>query len=157
MQTRTKATETLIARQDYLVFRIGEREYGVALEKVQELAEYDAVSPLADAPEKIAGTISVSNGRLPVLNLQEVLIPGDIGNRPLNDVIILNDSGRIGGIAVNCVVDVLSLSPEQIRTTLRATDMEEGRLAGIATEGRRVVSLLKPERLVAELQTGTVH
>lgn len=157
MQTRTKATETLIARQDYLVFCIGEREYGVALEKVQELAEYDAVSPLADAPEKIAGTISVSNGRLPVLNLQEVLIPGDIGNRPLNDVIILNDSGRIGGIAVNCVVDVLSLSPEQIRTTLRATDMEEGRLAGIATEGRRVVSLLKPERLVAELQTGTVH
>ena len=157
MQTRTKATETLIARQDYLVFRIGEREYGVALEKVQELAEYDAVSPLADAPEKIAGTISVSNGRLPVLNLQEVLIPGDIGNRPLNDVIILNDSGRIGGIAVNCVVDVLSLSPEQIRTTLRATDMEEGRLAGIATEGRRVVSLLKPERLVAELQAGTVH
>ena len=157
MQTRTKATETLIARQDYLVFRIGEREYGVALEKVQELAEYDAVSPLADAPEKIAGTISVSNGRLPVLNLQEVLIPGDIGNRPLNDVIILNDSGRIGGIAVNCVVDVLSLSPEQIRTTLRATDMEEGRLAGIATEGRRVVSLLKPERLVAELQAEAIH
>ena len=157
MQARAKMTEPLITRQDYLVFRVGEREYGVALDKVQELAEYDAISPLADAPERIIGTISVRNSRLPVLNLQEVLVPGDLGNRPLNDVIILNDSGRSGGIAVNCVVDVLSLSPEQIRTTLRATDLAEDRLAGIAIDGRRVVSLLKPERLVAELQAEAIH
>ncbi|HJV74177.1 MAG TPA: chemotaxis protein CheW [Noviherbaspirillum sp.] len=156
MQATSNMTNAVKARQDYLVFRVGEREYGVALEKVQELAEYDTVTPLAEAPEKIAGTISVRNSSLPVLNLQEVLAPGGIGTARPNDVVIINDNGRTSGIAVNSVVDVLSLAPEQIRTTLRASDAEEGRVAGIATEGRRVVTLLKPEKLVAEVQAGTV-
>lgn len=153
MQATSKTTTAINPRQDYLVFRVGEREYGVALEKVQELAEYDTVTPLAEAPEKIAGTIKVRNNRLPVLNLQAVLAPAGIGNVQLNDVVILNDNGHASGIAVNSVVDVLSLAPEQIRTTLRASDAVEGRVAGIATEGRRVVTLLKPEKLVAEVQT----
>lgn len=156
MQATSKTTNTEKARQDYLVFRVGEREYGVALEKVQELAEYGTVTPLAEAPDNIAGTIKVRNNRLPVLNLQEVLAPGGSGNVRLNDVVILNDNGRASGIAVNSVVDVLSLAPEQIRTTLRASDAVEGRVAGIATEGRRVVTLLNPEKLVAEVQTSQI-
>lgn len=150
-----KSDAAAAAKQDYLVFRLADREYGIALDKVQELSAYNAVTPLSGAPQPIAGAIDWKSGRLPVLNLHALLVPGgDCSDEcgRLSDVVILNHDGLAAGLAVDCVVDVLSLAPEQIRTTLRAADAEEGRLTGIATQGKRVVALLDTGRLVHDIQ-----
>jgi purine-binding chemotaxis protein CheW len=150
MQAHSQATD----RHDYLVFQVGGREYGIALENVQELTTYCAVKPIAGAPQAVAGAITLRNHQLPVLNLHEVLTLDDADTSKLSDVVVVRHAGNIGGVAVDCVLDVLSVGSEQVRTTLRACDAESGFLNGIAKLDRRVVALLNPEKLVADFQPG---
>lgn len=143
-------------KHDYLVFQVGGREYGIALENVQELTTYCAVRPIAGAPQAIAGAVVLRSHQLPVLNLHAVLTREDTDNSKLSDVVVVHHAGQVGGIAVDCVLDVLSVAPDQVRTKLRAVDAESGFLNGVATLGRRVVPLLNPEKLVADFQPGPV-
>lgn len=161
MQTKSQPADASVMasaahKHDYLVFQVGGREYGVALENVQELTTYCGVAPIADAPQGVAGAVTLRSRRLPVLNLHEVLASGDADSSKLSDVVVLKHADQVSGVAVDCVLDVLSLGPEQVRTTLRACDAEAGFLSGIAILGRRVVSLLKPEKLVIDFQPGQV-
>ncbi|WP_460837341.1 chemotaxis protein CheW [Noviherbaspirillum agri] len=137
-------------RRDYLTFRVGEREYGIALENVRELTTYCAVTPVAGAPRTVAGMVTLRSHRLPVLNLREVLALEDNDESKLNDVVVVQNGDRMSGIAVDCVLDVQSLGQEQVRTRLRACDAETGLLDGIATLDRRVVSLLNTRKLIRD-------
>lgn len=141
-------------KHDYLVFQVGGREYGIALENVQELTTYCAVQPLAGAPQAIAGAVTLRSRQFPVLNLHEVLTPEDPDTSKLSDVVVVHHAGHVGGVAVDCVLDVLSVGSDQVRTKLRSCDAESGFLNGVATLGRRVVSLLNPEKLVTDFQPG---
>lgn len=154
MATTEKYADKQAEKHDYLVFQVGGREYGIALENVQELTTYCSVKPIAGAPQAIAGAVVLRSHPLPVLNLHSILTPDDTDNSKLSDVVVVHHAGHVGGIAVDCVLDVLSVAPDQVRTKLRAVDAESGFLSGIATLGRRVVSLLNPEKLVADFQSG---
>lgn len=159
MQTNSQTTNAsamaTVEKHDYLVFQVGGREYGIALENVQELTTYGAVTPVRDAPHAIAGAVTLRSRQLPVLNLQEVLTPEGADSSKLSDVVVVHHAGQVSGVAVECVLDVLTVAPEQVRTKLRACDAETGFLEGIATLGRRVVALINPEKLVAGIPAGT--
>ena len=44
---------------EYLAFTLGQEEYGVSIQKVQELRGYDAVTQIANAPEFIKGVVNL--------------------------------------------------------------------------------------------------
>lgn len=157
MQRTSDKTCATDRKQEYLVFRLADREYGIAVEKVQELTTYCAVKPVVNAPGQMAGVITLRGHQLPVFNLHDLLFPGIPENGRLSDVVILRHADQPCGIAVDCVIDVLSLLPDQVSAPTVAYDTEGHRLTGIATIGRRMVCLLDVERLIAEFQPGMVE
>ncbi|HWT19827.1 MAG TPA: chemotaxis protein CheW, partial [Variovorax sp.] len=50
---------------EFLSFTLGQEEYGIDIQKVQELRGYDAVTRIANAPEYIKG----------VVNLRGIIVP----------------------------------------------------------------------------------
>ena len=46
-------------RLEVVTFKLGEEEYGIDIQKVQELRGYDAVTRIANAPEYIKGVVNL--------------------------------------------------------------------------------------------------
>ncbi|WP_445288373.1 chemotaxis protein CheW, partial [Variovorax atrisoli] len=44
-----------VSRLEVVTFKLGDEEYGIDIQKVQELRGYDAVTRIANAPEYIKG------------------------------------------------------------------------------------------------------
>lgn len=139
-------TDVSMARRDFLVFSLDGREYGVELEKVQELCHYDAVAPATDAPSIIAGTITLRSRQVPVLDLHQVLNPGTPDHGRLSDVIILHGADCISGIAVDCVIDVISLLPGQVG------NVSDEETVSMAVVGKRSIVLLDANKLMTDFQ-----
>lgn len=131
-------------RHDYLVFRLAECEYGIALGKVQELCNFDIVKPLTDAPRMIAGVIALRSRKIAVVNLHEILTPGRPENGRLTDVVILDIGGHVTGVAVDCVIDVVAVQQSQIR------DGQANGVLGIADVGQRTITLLDADKLTTD-------
>ena len=137
------------AGSEYLAFTLGSEEYGIDILKVQEIRGYEAVTRIANAPEFIKGVINLRGIIIPVIDMR---IKFNLGT-PVYDqftvVIILNIGGRIMGMVVDSVSDVVRLGTEQIRAVpeLDAT-IDRQFLTGIGTLDERMLILLDIERLM---------
>ncbi|HYD62691.1 MAG TPA: chemotaxis protein CheW [Noviherbaspirillum sp.] len=148
IKPRATASGNTAIRQDYLVFRLADREFGIALEEVQELCNYDLVTPLAGAPGFIAGTMTRGGRQIAIVDLHVLLAAGLADKSRLTDVVILQADGRISGLAVDCVIDVVAAGAEDIT----AADAGGTCVIGLATLGKRSILLLDAERLMTNFQ-----
>lgn len=142
---------TAITRQDYLVFSLDNREYGIDLEKIQELSHYEAVRPVAGAPALVAGAITLQGSNIPVVNLRRVLSPAALDNGKLTDVIILCSNNRLSGLAVDAVIDVISLLPGQVG------NVSDDETVSLAIVGKRSIVLLDADKLMTDFHPGPVE
>lgn len=126
---------------DVMVFLLGEQEYGVDLAKVQELRSYDPVQRLPGVPQLVRGAIDLLGTPVPLLDMRIALgfdtpVTGDFC-----DVIIFHIGGRQVSAAVDDVVDVVTLSPDQISPPpATGARIHADNLIGIATlPGRNLI------------------
>ncbi|MBC7514810.1 MAG: chemotaxis protein CheW, partial [Herminiimonas sp.] len=109
------APSTGLLVTEFLAYRLGNEEYGIDIQKVQELRGYDAVTAIANAPAFIKGVVNLRGIIVPIIDMR---IKFDLGT-PVYDqftvVIILNISGRIMGMVVDSVSDVITLTAEQMK------------------------------------------
>jgi purine-binding chemotaxis protein CheW len=147
------ATDPSGVPREFLTFRLGPEEYGIDILKVQEIRGYDTVTRVVDSPEFIKGVINLRGVIVPVVDLRLRFCLGDIRYDAFTVVIILNLSGRVCGIVVDSVSDVLELSPGQVRS---APDFESlldaGYITGLGTlgegEATRMLILVDIEKLM---------
>lgn len=135
-------------RKDYLVFRHADHEFGLALEMVQELCNADIVKPLPAAPPPVAGVLTRGGRRIPVVDLHALLSPGTSDERRAADVVILHADGRLSGVAVDCVIDVVVLGEGDILPC----DTGEPAFIGKAQLGGRSIRLLDAHQLMTDFE-----
>lgn len=129
------------ARQDFLVFRLADREFGVALDSVQELTSFDQVVAHEGA-EPFTGILQLRSLGIPVLDPYRRMSDSTDNSR-LSDVVIFNDGKRVTGLAVDCVLDVVSLAPHQILPTAAS-----GSMTAVGAAAHRKIGLLDIELLL---------
>lgn len=133
-------------RKDYLVFSLAGREFGLALDMVQELCSFDVVSPLPGAPFPISGIAARGGRQIPIVDLHAMFDPGTRNSGRAADVVILRDEDRMSGLAVDCVIDVIVLADSDIS----ACDAGDSGVVGVARHGRRSILLLDARRLMTD-------
>jgi purine-binding chemotaxis protein CheW len=145
--------------RDYLVFRLGQREYGIALDQVQELRGYDAVRVTrdgatitagADPSGVIAGSVRLGEAEVTVADLGILLGHSGPALRGGADIVIVQCGRRIAAAAVDSVIEVITLAPAQVRD-ISGTGIVTGIGAADGAAGRREVILLDTERLISQL------
>ncbi|NDU85482.1 MAG: chemotaxis protein CheW [Ferrovum sp.] len=143
------STETEFINNEYLIFALGEEEYGVDILKVQEIRGYDAVTRIANTPEFIKGVINLRGEIVPIVDLRVRFHVGEVRYDAFTVVIILHLAGRLVGVVVDGVSDVLRLTPEQIRPAPEITSALDTRyLLGLGTVDQRMLILVDIERLM---------
>ncbi len=106
---------TLPSTLEFLAFTLGTEEYGIDIQKVQELRGYDSVTRIANAPEFIKGVVNLRGIIVPIIDMRLKFKLGTPVYDQFTVVIILNIAGRVVGMVVDSVSDVITLSGDQIK------------------------------------------
>jgi len=140
--------EDLVA-SEYLTFTLGSEEYAIDILKVQEIRGYEQPTLIANAPAFIKGVINLRGIIVPVVDLRIKFNLGKIEYTPFTVVIILNIVGRVIGVVVDSVSDVISLTRSQVRPAPDFSGSFDTKyILGLATQEARMMIVTDIERLM---------
>ena len=144
------STETEAPSREFLTFRLGHEGYGIEILKVQEIRGYEEPTVIANAPAFIKGVINLRGVIVPVLDLRIKFELPQANYDEFTVVIILNVAGRVVGVVVDSVSDVLTLALDCIRATpeFASSTFDTKYITGLATVDNRMLILLDIERLM---------
>lgn len=135
--------------QEFLVFTLGDEEYGIDILKVQEIRGYDQVTRIANTQAFIKGVTNLRGVIVPIVDLRIKFSQVDVDYNDNTVVIVLNFGQRVVGIVVDGVSDVLSLTAEQIRPAPEfAVTLSTEYLTGLGALGDRMLILVNIEKLL---------
>ncbi|MDD2271306.1 MAG: chemotaxis protein CheW [Desulfuromonadaceae bacterium] len=135
---------------EYLTFTLGNEEYGIDILKVQEIRGYDTVTHIANAPEFIKGVINLRGVIVPIVDMRIKFKVGEPSYNEFTVVIIMNVLGRVIGMVVDGVSDVVGLSPEQIKPAPEmGAAMDTDYITGLGTLNDQMLILVDIEKLMS--------
>ena len=135
--------------QEFLVFTLGEEEYGIDILKVQEIRGYDAVTRIANAPDFIQGVINLRGIIVPIVDMRIKFRLGRVEYNTQTVVIILNVAGCVVGMVVDGVSDVLTLARGEIKPAPEfGAQLATEYITGLGTVEGRMLILMDIEKLM---------
>jgi purine-binding chemotaxis protein CheW len=146
--------------QEFLVFTLGDEEYGIDILKVQEIRGYDAatVTRIANVPTFIKGVTNLRGIIVPIVDLRIKFNLGRVEYNEQTVVIILNLDRRVVGIVVDGVSDVLMLAASQVRPAPEfGATLSTEYLTGLGTVDDRMLILVDIERLMTSEEMALVE
>jgi purine-binding chemotaxis protein CheW len=147
-----------IAGNEFLSFTLGKEEYGIDILKVQEIRGYEAVTRIANAPEFIKGVVNLRGIIVPIVDMRIKFNLGEPTYDQFTVVIILNISGRIMGMVVDSVSDVITLSSEQIKPAPEmGAAFNTDYLVGLGTLEDRMLILVDIDKLMSSAEMGLIE
>ncbi|MDW5442258.1 chemotaxis protein CheW [Polaromonas sp. SM01] len=154
----SSSTATPSRALEFLAFKLGQEEYGIDIQKVQELRGYDAVTRIANAPEHIKGVVNLRGIIVPIIDMRIKFKLGTPTYDPFTVVIILNIASRVMGMVVDSVSDVITLTPEQVKPAPEmGTVLDTDYLIGLGTLDERMLILVDLNRLMTSDDMGLVE
>jgi purine-binding chemotaxis protein CheW len=155
--------EGSVPSQEYLTFVLADESYGIDILKVQEIRGYDAVTKIANTPEFIKGVVNLRGLIVPIVDLRIKFGLGNVVYDDFTVVIILNLNGRVVGIVVDGVSDVMNLKGNQVRDVPDiVSSIDTKYITGLATVEDKMFILVDIEQLMnsqemALLDSAAVH
>lgn len=135
--------------QEYLTFSLGSEEYGMDILKVQEIRGYDAVTQIANTPDFIKGVINLRGVIVPIVDLRVKFRLGNPDYTAFTVVIIINVLGKVIGLVVDGVSDVVALTADQIKQSPEMGAAVDTRyIDGLGTVNDQMLILVDMERLM---------
>src|SRR5688500_947190 len=134
---------------EYLTFTLGAEEYGVDILKVQEIRGYEKPTAIANAPAFIKGVVNLRGTIVPIVDMRIKFDLGEPRYDQFTVVIILNVAGRVVGMVVDGVSDVITLAAEQMRPAPDlSSSFDTQYITGLGTVEERMLILVDIEKLM---------
>ncbi len=98
-----------------VVFSIEDQVLGIDLLSVERIVWAVEITPMPNAPEKIAGVINVQGSIIPVLNFREIL---HLPSKPLETTdrfVICKLDGRHGALIVDEIRGIKNYEPQELQ------------------------------------------
>jgi len=157
LTTAHATADAHVVASEFLAFQIGEEEYGIDIQKVQEIRAYEPVTRMANALPYVKVVVNLRGIIVPIIDMRIKLELGEPNYDHLTVVIVLNIAGRTIGMVVDRVSDVITLTPDQIKP---APDMGSAvstdYLVGLGTIEDRMLVLVDIDRLMTSDDMGLV-
>lgn len=141
--------------REFLAFTLGKEEYGIDILKVQEIRGYESVTRIANSPEFVKGVVNLRGIIVPIVDMRIKFNLGTPTYDQFTVVIILNIGGRIVGMVVDSVSDVIALSSSQIKAAPDVgTALNTDFLIGLGTVEERMLILIDIDMLMSSPDMG---
>lgn len=151
----TKNVQRIVAgERKILTFTLGDQVFGIDMEPLIEIREWDEPTPLPKVPAYIRGVMNLRGAVLPIVDLSERLGWQATNVHARSCIVVVDLDGQAAGFLVDQVADIVPIDESEIKP---APDMEMGEpgvIAGLvqappslrqgATEqGSRMITLLE--------------
>lgn len=153
-----KSTVSASTALEFLAFTLGDEEYGIDIQSVQELRSYDTVTRLANTPEFIKGVVNLRGIIVPIIDMRIKFSLGTPVYDQVTVVIVLNIGGRVMGMVVDSVSDVITLTSDEIKPPPQmGTAINTDYLIGIGALDQRMLVLIDIARLMSADDIGLIE
>ena len=153
-----EATAAEAQPREFLVFSLGDEEYAIDILKAQEIRGYENVTRIASAPPFIKGVTNLRGVIVPIVDLRIKFNLDRVEYDGQTVVIVVNVSGRVVGVVVDGVSDVLSLTPEQIKPAPEfGLSLSSDYLSGLASLEDRMLVLVDIDRMLSSEEMALVE
>jgi purine-binding chemotaxis protein CheW len=144
--------------REFLVFSLGSEEYAIDILKAQEIRGYENVTRIASAPPFIKGVTNLRGVIVPIIDLRIKFKLDRVEYDNQTVVIVVNVSGRVVGVVVDGVSDVLSLTPEQIKPAPEfGLSLSSDYLSGLASLEDRMLVLVDIDKMLTSEEMALVE
>ena len=139
---------------ELISFRIGDQEFCVDIMSVREIRGWAPATPLPQTPPYMRGVINLRGAVLPILDLAVRLELPATEPSARSVIIVINADGRLVGLLVDAVSDILSVSRDVIQPTPDvACDRVRSFVRGLMSIDGRMISQIAIERIMPDVET----
>lgn len=136
------------AEKQYITFTINEEEYGTPILTVQEIRGWMKTTPLPNTPDYVRGVTNLRGNIVPVFDLRTRFNGEHTQITERHVVIMVEIEGRIVGLLVDAISDILTIDEKQIQPPPTANlTIDTQYLSGLVTSGERMVALINIDKL----------
>jgi purine-binding chemotaxis protein CheW len=139
----------LAGEEQFLTFHLDGQEYGIPILKVQEIKGWDKVTSIPNSPPFMKGVLNLRGVIVPVLELRLRFGLPEVKRDVFTVIIVVNIGGRLAGIVVDAVSDVINIGVEQ-QCSAPEYEGQQNRefIKGLAQVDGKLLILLDIDRMV---------
>lgn len=104
----------MLKRNQVVKFMIGKESFGIDIEHIQEIVTVPSITRVPDTPDFLEGVINLRGKIVSVVDLRKRLRFDATQRNKKNRTLVTEIDGRIVGLIVDEVSEVLRLNPETI-------------------------------------------
>ncbi|MCY6383231.1 chemotaxis protein CheW [Hoeflea prorocentri] len=108
---------------EIISFRLGDQDFCVDIGSIREIRGFAQATALPNAPRHVLGVINLRGSVIPVVDLAAMLGFATIEPNERCAIIVTEISGKMVGLLVENVSDMVSVSADQIQPT---PDVDDG-------------------------------
>jgi purine-binding chemotaxis protein CheW len=136
------------ASREFIVFRLGSMEFAIDIMAVREIRGWTPATALPHAPPYVRGVINLRGAVLPIVDLAERLGFPPIELSARRVVVVVQIGGRLVGLLVDAVSDILSQPPEAVQPIPDvASESVKLYVQGVFAFDDRMIGLIRLEHL----------
>ena len=141
----------------YLIFNLGNEEYGIGILKIKEIISMLPITPVPQTPQYVKGVINLRGKVIPVADLRLRFGMEAIEYSAQTCIIVVEIDGQAGkvhmGIVVDSVREVLNIKAAEIESSPTfGFDLDTQFILGMAKKEGDVKILLEIERVLGAEQ-----
>lgn len=151
-----RAATPVTGKREFLVFLLGDQNFGIDVRNVQELCHFDALTRISDGPQ-LVDSVVVWRGRIaPMIDMRI-----HFNSRPplyenLTNVIVLDIADRFICVVVDGIADVVGLTLEQVKPVQQIGSAFDTRcLIGYAECDQRNLILVDIAKVLFDSETAS--
>ena len=151
MYELNQRNQKIVEKKEFLSFSLGREEYCIDILKVQEIRGYETVTPIPNTPAYMKGVINMRGIVVPIIDLRIKLNLESVQYNQFTVIVILSIRGRIVGVVVDSVSDVLGFQPEDIKEAPQlGAGIKTDYIEGLVTIDERMLIIVDIEKLAAD-------
>ncbi|MDY6990366.1 MAG: chemotaxis protein CheW [Thermodesulfobacteriota bacterium] len=136
--------------QQYVIFSLGEQVHGIEILKIREVVSYRTITPLPNMRGFIKGIINLRGVILPVFDLRQKFRLPETTYTVFHSIIVMEILGRVMGVIVDEISDVVELYPEEVQPTANLPPgVQTEYIKGIGKKEHELIILLDVDRLLS--------
>ncbi len=134
----------------FLTFTVNAQDFGIEILRVQEIKNFTRVTPIPNMPACVKGVMNLRGTVVPIVDLRSKFNMPSAEYDQFTVIIVVNVSGRVMGLVVDAVSDVLDISPDAIEGPPNLGEADTSFIMGLAKAEDQIVTLLNIEQLLAD-------
>jgi purine-binding chemotaxis protein CheW len=154
--SKNNATEKTLTNQ-FVTFQLGAETYGISILKLNEIIAYQSCTNIPNVPRFIKGVLNLRGIVVPVIDLRERFGMELKDYDQFTVIMILDVSGRIMGLVVDAVSDVLTLNSDDVKPRPHfSTGISTEFILGMGIKDKKFIILLDVDKLLSDEELNMV-